>query len=259
MEKWTQYWRQWPIAHLTGTGSSGARPNTLFRLNPIGSSRHSQSTTTSAKSSTPWWQNSSSFGFQLRSQRRQVDDSIVGMPPGHADGHPVIRLDRRQHPNLPSGHATFLADGVQYEASFAKGTLAFATRENSAGNALPGLLRGWFGPSAAYPGTSHAVELEQIDGTLLLRPGAVNSDDFKLTMYRSSVTTPWRAGPTRGRRGATTPPPKSPSSARPDTTWRHHVTSCALRMVTRWTVGPIRSPTGTLCLMDHRRICARLR
>ena len=32
IEKWSQYWRKWPIAHLTGTGPDGPRANTLFRL-----------------------------------------------------------------------------------------------------------------------------------------------------------------------------------------------------------------------------------
>ena len=168
VEKWTQYWRQWPIAHLTGTGSGGARPNALFRLE--------------SDRIVPTFAIDDDFGeifdsmvaelmeYRLASYVLNKDKSTTrswACRLAYADGHPVIRLDRRQHPDLPSGHATFLADGVQYEASFAKGTLAFATREDSAGNALPGLLRGWFGPSAGHPGTSHAVELEQIDGTLL--------------------------------------------------------------------------------------------
>ena len=176
-----QYWRQWPIAHLTGTGSSRARPNALFRLE--------------SDRIVPTFAIDDDFGeifdsmvaelmeYRLASYVLNKDKSTTrswACRLAYADGHPVIRLDRRQHPDLPSGHATFLADGVQYEASFAKGTLAFATREDSAGNALPGLLRGWFGPSAGHPGTSHAVELEQIDGTLLLRPGAVNSDDLQV-------------------------------------------------------------------------------
>ena len=181
VEKWTQYWRQWPIAHLTGTGSGGARPNALFRLE--------------SDRIVPAFAIDDDFGeifdsmvaeliqYRLANYVLNKDKSTTrswACRLAYADGHPVIRLDRRQHPDLPSGHATFLTDGVQYEGSFAKGTLAFATREDSAGNALPGLLRGWFGPSAGHPGASHAVELAQIDGTLLLRPAAVNSDDLQV-------------------------------------------------------------------------------
>ncbi len=181
VEKWARYWRQWPIAHLTGTGSSGTRPNALFRLE------------------SDWIVPA----FAIDAKLGEIFDSMVAelmeyrlasyvlnkdKPTtrswtcrlAYADGHPVIRLDRRQHPDLPSGHATFLADGVECEASFAKGTLAFATREGSAGNALPGLLRGWFGPSAGHPGTPHTVELEQIEGTLVLRPGAADSGNLEV-------------------------------------------------------------------------------
>jgi SOS-response transcriptional repressor LexA len=82
----------------------------------------------------------------------------------------VIRLDRRQHPDLPEGNLSFVAEGIEFEASFAKGGIAAATRHDSAGNALPGLLRGWFGPSAGHPGTSHRVSIDQVDGTLLMQP-----------------------------------------------------------------------------------------
>jgi superfamily II DNA or RNA helicase/diadenosine tetraphosphate (Ap4A) HIT family hydrolase/HKD family nuclease len=178
-DKWARYWREWPIAHLTGTGSSAARPNTLFRLE--------------SDRIVPTFAIRDAFGevfdsmvaelteYRLASYLVNKDKSTTrtwACRLAYADGHPVIRLDRRQHPDLPSGQVTFVADGVEYQASFAKGTVAFATREDTAGNALPGLLRGWFGPSAGHPGTSHTVELEQIDGTLLLRPGAVNSGDL---------------------------------------------------------------------------------
>ena len=42
---------------------------------------------------------------------------------------------------------------------------------------LPALLRGWFGPSAGHPGTSHQVAVEIVDGNLVLRPVAVPAAD----------------------------------------------------------------------------------
>lgn len=178
-DKWAGYWRKWPIAHLAGAGSDAARPNALFRLE--------------SDRIVP--------AFVIDEALGDVFDSLVAeiieyrlasylldkaAPTtrswtcrlAYANGHPVIRLDRRQHPDLPSGAVSFTADGVQYDASFAKGTIALATRDGAAGNALPGLLQGWFGPSAGHPGTSHTVELDQMDGTLVLRPGAVASDGF---------------------------------------------------------------------------------
>jgi len=32
LDKWARYWRQWPITHLTGTGSSGVQTAKLFRV-----------------------------------------------------------------------------------------------------------------------------------------------------------------------------------------------------------------------------------
>jgi hypothetical protein len=86
-----------------------------------------------------------------------------------ADGNPIIRLDRRQSVDLPTGVVSFIADGHDYQASFDKGTVSSATREGTAGNALPGLLREWFGSSAGHPGTSHRVRLEQTGDTFLLQ------------------------------------------------------------------------------------------
>ncbi|WP_024440929.1 DUF3427 domain-containing protein [Mycobacterium sp. UM_WGJ] len=176
-EKWAGYWRKWPVTHLAGTGSGVARPNALFRL--------------AADRIVPTFVVDDDFGAIFDSLVAEIIEYRLAnyllnkdAPAAHswtcrlayANGHPVIRLDRRQHPNLPSGQASFIADGIEYDASFAKGAIALATRDGLAGNALPGLLRGWFGPSAGHPGTSHTVELDQIDGTLVLRPGAAAAD-----------------------------------------------------------------------------------
>lgn len=169
-DKWAHYWRKWPLAHLSGTGDSARRTDPLFRL-----------TDTRIEPT-----------FTIDDELGDVFDAMVAelieyrlasyvlnKEPAatkswscrltFSDGHPVIRLDRRQHPDLPEGTVPFVADGVEVVASFAKGAIAVASRADSSGNALPGLLRGWFGPSAGHPGTTHRVLLEQVDGTLLVR------------------------------------------------------------------------------------------
>ncbi len=88
----------------------------------------------------------------------------------YSDGQPVIRLDRRRYPDLPSGRERFAAEGVEYEATFAKGTVPYATCLGADGNALPALLRNWFGSSAGHPGTSDFVQFKLSNGALQLRP-----------------------------------------------------------------------------------------
>jgi superfamily II DNA or RNA helicase len=181
IEKWARYWREWPIAHLTGTGSAAARANALFGIE--------------SDRIVPTFAIEGSLGevfdslvaelieYRLANYVLNKDKSTTRSWTcrlTYADGHPIIRLDRRQHQDLPAGQGIFIADGVEYQASFAKGAVTVATRNGTSGNALPGLLRGWFGPSAGHPGTSHTVELEQIDGTLLMRPGAVTSSEFEI-------------------------------------------------------------------------------
>lgn len=175
-DRWARYWRKWPIAHLTGTGSSGARSETLFRLE---SDRITpRFTVADADGDVFDSMVAELMEYRLASYLLDKDKAVSRSWTcrlAYADGHPVIRLDRKQHLDLPTGQVTFHADNADYAASFAKNTLTVATRTGAAGNALPGLLRGWFGPSAGHPGTLHTVELQQVNDTLTLRPGAVDS------------------------------------------------------------------------------------
>lgn len=170
-DKWAHYWRKWPLAHLSGVGDSARRTDALFRLTDDRIEPR----------------------FAIDDELGDVFDAMVAEIIEYrlatyvlnkeaattrswscrltfSDGHPTIRLDRRQHPDLPDGRVSFVADGIEFEAAFAKGAVAAATRADSTGNALPGLLRGWFGPSAGHPGTSHRVSIEQVDGALLIQP-----------------------------------------------------------------------------------------
>lgn len=180
-EKWASYWRKWPIAHLTGTGPDGARSPKLFRLDgdrivPTFEVDHDLGDVFDAMAA-------ELVEYRLASYILNKEKSTTRSWTcrlSYTDGHPVVRLDRRQFPDLPTGTVDLIADGIDYSASFAKGTISFATRADTAGNALPGLLRGWFGPSAGHPGTTHTVKLEQVDGALLLRPDHSPSTDLQI-------------------------------------------------------------------------------
>ena len=168
--KWARYWLKWPIGHLTGTGSSGAREEGLFRLE---SDRIVPNfAIDGALAETFDAMVAEILEYRLGSYVLNKEKSITlswSCRLAFIDGQPVIRLDRRQHPDLPLGDITFIADGVEFAASFAKGAVIRAARIGSTENELPGLLRSWFGASAGHPGTSHHVEFELSNGALVLR------------------------------------------------------------------------------------------
>ncbi len=178
-QKWAGYWGKWPIAHLTGTGDSGPRTDTLFRLESdrivpaFAVDADLGDTFDSMVAEIIEYRLASYVVNKEKSMSRSWTCRLA-----FTDGHPIIRLDRRQHQDLPSGSTTLVADGLDYEASFAQGSITVATRRDIRGNALPGLLRSWFGPSAGHPGTSHRVTLEHSDGTMLLRPDQSGNGDL---------------------------------------------------------------------------------
>jgi superfamily II DNA or RNA helicase len=108
----------------------------------------------------------------LQRLEARSESSAVICSVKHAGGRPIIFLPRREdHPELPEGTATLLANGEAYEAEFAKIAINVIRRPGQAGNELPAVLRGWFGADAGLPGTAHSVVLEpQGDGKWILRP-----------------------------------------------------------------------------------------
>ena len=88
----------------------------------------------------------------------------------HADGRPLLFLNRDRNPGLPSDRAAFVADGREYVGSFMKVAMNVAEIPGQAGNALHALLRGWFGPSAGHPGTHHQVVVQKVGSGYAMRP-----------------------------------------------------------------------------------------
>lgn len=87
-----------------------------------------------------------------------------------ASGRPILMLNRDQNPQMPEGETPFTADGVHYTGNFVKIALNVAQRAGQSGNALPDLLRSWFGPGAGQPGTGHYVELAPGNLDWTMRP-----------------------------------------------------------------------------------------
>ena len=180
-EKWAHYWRKWPLSHLSGTGDTGQRAGALFRLvddriEPTFDIDDELGDVFDAMVAEVIEYRLASYVLNKDASTTQSWTCRLTF----SDGHPIIRLDRREHPDLPEGNVTFVAEGSVFQASFAKGAVATAARADSTGNALPGLLRGWFGPSAGHPGTSHRVSIELIDGNLLIQPDRSAGPDVQI-------------------------------------------------------------------------------
>lgn len=74
---------------------------------------------------------------------------------------PIVKLpSRTSHPALPERWlAVQLPDGQVWQFKFAKEFCNVAHPAGESRNKLPDLLRGWFGPDAGHPGTSHQIRL----------------------------------------------------------------------------------------------------
>jgi hypothetical protein len=82
------------------------------------------------------------------------------LPVARAGGRPILfPLDRKIAPDLPEGWTPVLIDDARYRANFVRIAVNVIRAEESDDNALPSLLRGWFGPEAGAAGTRHRVRL----------------------------------------------------------------------------------------------------
>jgi hypothetical protein len=88
----------------------------------------------------------------------------------HAGGRPILFFERDKLPEMPSGQTPFTANGKIYTGNFVKIALNTAALPGEKGNALHGLLRGWFGPDAGLAGTKHEVGLVQMNDAWVMRP-----------------------------------------------------------------------------------------
>lgn len=91
----------------------------------------------------------------------------------HNRRHPILMLpDRASTPGLPEGVQVVEAEGERFEATFAKIAVNVMRRlvEGGGENALPELLRFWFGRDAGIPGRDEKVRFTARDDGYLLEP-----------------------------------------------------------------------------------------
>jgi hypothetical protein len=177
-DRWDAYWRRWPIA--AWTGERRGDPGRWFRLD--------------GSRLVPTFRVADEVGaafdtmvgelvdYRLARYLDRAESAASGAwrcKVDHAGGRPIIRLDRRKYPGLPEGPAPFDAEGREYTGHFVRVALNTAALPDQPGNALHGLLRNWFGPSAGHPGTHHYVIFEQVAGRLTMRMAEPPSTDSR--------------------------------------------------------------------------------
>ena len=155
---WEAFWRKWPLDHLTG----GPDGHALFRYD---NDRFAPTFSVPAEQGDAFdamvaeiveWRLAD---YLLRSST--AEDGAVRCTVSHSSGSPIVRFDRARHPELPMGVVPFTADGRTYEGRFMKIALNVAHLRDEERNALPDLMRDWFGPNAGHPGTRHQVVLQR--------------------------------------------------------------------------------------------------
>ena len=176
LQRWAAYWRKWPLA--AWAGELKGTPGRWFRLE--------------SDRLVPTFSVDPALGDAFDAMAAEIVEYrlaryLVGKEEAsagawlckvsHAGGRPILFIDRKRYPDLPEGEAEFVADGRTYTGQFVKVALNVATLPGERGNALPALLRGWFGPSAGHPGTSHQVAFNRAGGNLVMRPVAVPASD----------------------------------------------------------------------------------
>lgn len=85
--------------------------------------------------------------------------------------------NRARVPNIPEGWQAVSIEGQRYEANFVKVAVNVVCSQGSAENALPSILRGWFGHDAGLPGTNHTVVCERIEDEWHMRPSTRRNVD----------------------------------------------------------------------------------
>ncbi len=160
---WLAFWRKNPLTHLTDKTHSLFELST-DRLEPrFAVPAEYVATLANMVAEIVEWR----LQVYLR-PRRPASDIVLRV--GLHDGVPVVLLDRARYPQIPSGRTQFRADGQPFTGTFGHDRLRYAATPGAAGNALAGLLRGWFGLAAGRFGHTHEVVLSFGGSTLELRP-----------------------------------------------------------------------------------------
>jgi len=184
-QTWNKFWRKWPLDHLAKVSAAGGDSDNDRDAaygdggGPVGAGVGSRAGALFRYSGDDFV-----LTFTVAPEDGDVFDAMVAeivdwrladylLRPkaaksgsvrcrvSHSSGSPILRYDRTRNPELPLGEVPFSANGQEYTGRFVKIALNVATRHEVEGNALPELLRGWFGPDAGHPGTRHSVLLAE--------------------------------------------------------------------------------------------------
>jgi superfamily II DNA or RNA helicase/HKD family nuclease len=89
----------------------------------------------------------------------------------HSGDKPILFLPPRERtPGIPEGWVDVTVDGAPYQAKFVKVAVNVLHAPNSDENALPTVLRGWYGEHAGQPGTTHMAVFERARSGYTLAP-----------------------------------------------------------------------------------------
>ncbi len=166
---WRTFWRKWPIA--AWAGELKGQPGRWFRID---GERFVPTFTVEERLAAEFDATVAELvDWRLARylfNKQPTDASVMRLRVGQSNGRPLIWLDRDRYPRLPTSQTPFAADGNEYVGNFVKVALNVARLPESRLNALPDLLRRWFGPTAGHPGTEHQVELRHQSAGWELRP-----------------------------------------------------------------------------------------
>ena len=181
LQAWSKFWRKWPLDHLAKVGGSGgdsdAADSERVSATGLGAAAGAGALFRySGDDFVPTFDVATEDGDAFDAMVAEIVDwrladyllrpkaaesGSVRCRVSHSSGSPILRYDRTLNPELPLGEVPFSANGEEYAGRFVKIALNVATRHEVEGNALPELLRGWFGPDAGQPGTRHSVVLTE--------------------------------------------------------------------------------------------------
>jgi superfamily II DNA or RNA helicase/diadenosine tetraphosphate (Ap4A) HIT family hydrolase len=103
-------------------------------------------------------------------RKEPLGEGVIRCKVIHNTGSPIIMFPPAQRERLPQqANVEFIADGAMYRGDFTKIAMNVARVPAEKGNALPALLRDWFGPSAGLPGTNHHVLFGEAEGHWVLQ------------------------------------------------------------------------------------------
>jgi superfamily II DNA or RNA helicase len=100
--------------------------------------------------------------------------------------NPMLFLpDRAVHPSIPLGDVVVQAEGETFRASFVKIAINVMVRDGDPdeANALPELLRHWFGPDAGKPGQGQRVRIRTVGDMTYMEP--VMDRSPKVVLHRT--------------------------------------------------------------------------